>query len=87
MRNENTKDSMGRWNLTSHPWVWQMRCFSSYKQALSGTPCTSIFADFENSRTNSNVFGGILTNETCVKLLSYKRTVLSVVSSKWPSLL
>ena len=25
---------MGRWNLTSQLRVWQVRCFSSYKQAL-----------------------------------------------------
>ena len=25
---------MGRWNLTSQPRVWQVRCFSSYKQGL-----------------------------------------------------
>ena len=31
-RNENTKDSMGRWNLACQPLAWQVRWFSSCKQ-------------------------------------------------------
>ena len=27
---------MGRRHLTSQPWVWQVRCFFSYKHALRG---------------------------------------------------
>ena len=35
MQNQNAKDSIERWNLTSQPRFWQVRSFSSYKHGLS----------------------------------------------------
>ena len=43
---------MGRWNLTSQPRVWQVRCFSSYKQALRKLEAGFFYIPFKKLRYN-----------------------------------
>ena len=53
-RNENSKDSMGRWTLTSQPRVWQERCFPCINRSLKDKPGVVRIVDYSRDCTVVN---------------------------------